>query len=243
MDLREDRKKRDAATASAFSAVLCDGGLHRSRCPLLQSSADAGRTATDPFRRRRKILIRAWTGQAEGTGLQAQANEDQDKQEKAAMLIRAYAEKDLDQMLAIWNEVVGEGNAFPQEEPLDRETGKVFFASQSYAGVAESDGRLLGLYILHPNNIGRCGHICNASYAVSSAARGLHIGEKLVKDCMEKAGGLGFKILQFNAVVESNIHARHLYERLGFVQLGTIPGGFRMNDGHYENICPYYHAL
>lgn len=46
-------------------------------------------------------------------------------------------------------------------------------------------------------------------------------------------------MLQFNAVVESNIHAHHLYERLGFTQLGTIPGGFRMRDGHYENICPY----
>ena len=34
-----------------------------------------------------------------------------------------------------------------------------------------------------------------------------------------------------------------LYERCGFVQLGTIPGGFRMKDGHYENICPYYHTL
>lgn len=47
----------------------------------------------------------------------------------------------------------------------------------------------------------------------------------------------------FNAVVETNVHARHLYERLGFRQLGTIPGGFRMKDGHYENICPYYHEL
>ena len=33
------------------------------------------------------------------------------------------------------------------------------------------------------------------------------------------------------------------YERLGFTQLGTIPGGFRMKDGHYENICPYFHEL
>ena len=50
-------------------------------------------------------------------------------------------------------------------------------------------------------------------------------------------------ILQFNAVVESNIHARHLYERIGFKQLGVIPNGFRMKDGHFENICPYYIEL
>jgi len=42
-------------------------------------------------------------------------------------------------------------------------TGKAFFASQSYCGVAEDEGKVVGLYILHPNNVGRCGHICNAS--------------------------------------------------------------------------------
>ena len=47
----------------------------------------------------------------------------------------------------------------------------------------------------------------------------------------------------WNEVVESNIHARHLYERVGFTQLGVIPNGFRMKDGHYENICPYYIEL
>ncbi len=159
------------------------------------------------------------------------------------MWIREYTEADLEQMIPIWNEIVEEGIAFPQEECLDMESGKAFFASQSYTGVADDGGKVIGLYILHPNNVGRCGHICNASYAVSSSVRGQHIGEKLVLDCLEKAKELGFRVLQFNAVVESNIHARHLYERLGFIQLGTIPGGFRMKDGHYEDICPYYHTL
>ena len=159
------------------------------------------------------------------------------------MIIRKYNEKDLAAMVAIWNEVVVDGIAFPQEELLDNETGAEFFASQSYCGVADDDGKVVGLYILHPNNVGRCGHICNASYAVSSSCRGKHIGEKLVLDCIENAGKIGFKILQFNAVVESNIHARHLYERIGFTQLGVIAKGFRMKDGHYENICPYYIEL
>ena len=160
------------------------------------------------------------------------------------MIIRQYQPADLPAMISIWNRVVEDGVAFPQEELLTPETGAAFFAEQSHAAVAVDDGgAVVGLYILHPNNVGRCGHICNASYAVSADCRGRHIGEKLVLDCLRMGRELGFRVLQFNAVVESNVHARHLYRRLGFVQLGTIPGGFRMKDGRYENICPYYREL
>lgn len=160
------------------------------------------------------------------------------------IVISKYSANDLPDMIRIWNEVVEEGVAFPQEELLDAQSGGEFFASQTYCGVAKNDsGNVLGLYILHPNNVGRCGHICNASYAVSSGSRGLHIGEQLVLDCIKQAKEHGFGVLQFNAVVESNIHARHLYERIGFTQLGTIPDGFRMKDGTYANICPYYISL
>lgn len=157
--------------------------------------------------------------------------------------IREYRESDLPGMIGIWNEIVEEGIAFPQEEPLDIRSGREFFASQTYCGVADADGELLGLYILHPNNIGRCGHISNASYAVSSGHRGLHIGKKLVLDCLEQARLHGFGILQFNAVVRTNAAARHLYEKLGFTQLGTIPKGFRLKNGEYEDICPYYKVV
>lgn len=64
-----------------------------------------------------------------------------------------------------------------------------------------------------------------------------------MKDCLVQGKTHGYGVLQFNAVVACNTHARHLYERLGFTQLGTIPGGFRMKDGTYEDICPYYHVL
>lgn len=123
--------------------------------------------------------------------------------------------------------------------------GEAFFNAQTYVAVAESaeTGEVLGLYILHPNNVGRCGHIANASYCVSSAARGQGVGESLVKDCLQKAREHGFKILQFNAVVETNERARKLYEKLGFNLLGVIPGGFRLKNGKFENICLYYITL
>lgn len=95
----------------------------------------------------------------------------------AEVIIRKYTEKDIAEMTDIWNEVVEDGIAFPQE------------------------------------------------------------------DCLRQAKEEGFAIMQFNAVVASNIHARHLYERIGFQQLGTIPGGFHMKNGQYEDICPYYIRL
>lgn len=159
------------------------------------------------------------------------------------MTIRAYTESDIPAMTHIWNEVVEEGVAFPQLDSLTEESGRAFFAAQTYCGVADDNGTVVGLYILHPNNVGRCGHIANASYAIDSACRGNHIGEKLVSDSLMQARDHGFKVMQFNAVVKNNIHARHLYERLGFIQLGTIPNGFLMKDGTYEDICPYYHML
>ena len=78
---------------------------------------------------------------------------------------------------------------------------------------------------------------------VDKEQRGKHIGKALVLDCMKTARSLGFRILQFNAVVESNASARHLYESLGFHSLGTIPGGFLQSDGAYVNIVPYYISL
>ena len=159
------------------------------------------------------------------------------------MIIREFELKDLEEMISIWNEIVDEGIAFPQEASLDLESGKEFFSSQTYTGISLIDDEVVGLYILHPNNIGRCGHIANASYAVSSKHRGKHIGKQLVIDSINKAKDFGFLILQFNAVVETNESARHLYEKLGFKQLGTIPKGFRLKNGEYANICPYYIEL
>lgn len=125
-------------------------------------------------------------------------------------IVREYKKEDVPAMRAIWNEVVAEGVAFPQMEELTPRQAEDFFANQSRCGVAEEPetGRVVGLYILHPNNVSRCGHIAKASYAVAE-----------------------------------NLRARRLYERLGFQQLGVIPGGFLTKDGRYVDICPYYKEL
>lgn len=194
----------------------------------------------------------------------------------ANIIVRNYDAYDIPAMTRIWNEVVAAGNAFPQDAPLEEDEATAFFAAQTHCGVAVvgergnggtpagaqgdcgngadstgaqgtyGNGAVAGLYILHPNNVGRCGHIANASYAVRGDCRGEHIGEALVKDCLAEAMKAGYRVLQFNAVVAANTHARHLYERLGFTQLGTIKGGFRIDTdkgAEYVDICPYYICL
>ena len=159
------------------------------------------------------------------------------------MVIRKFKPQDTDMATEIWNSVVDDGIAFPQMNNIKGKEALQFFDSQSYTGIAEDNGEIVGLYILHPNNVGRCGHICNTSYAVKKGIRGKHIGEQLVKDSMAVGKRLGFRILQFNAVVSTNEIALHLYKKLGFTQLGRIPGGFLMKDGHYEDIIPHYIEL
>ena len=138
--------------------------------------------------------------------------------------IRQYQTHDAAAAAAIWNEVVRGGAAFPQREELTEENADSFFRSQSFTGLAEDaeTGENVGLYI---------------------GVRGRHIGEQLVRHSMAQGKTLGYRILQFNAVVATNASALHLYRRLGFKQLGVIPGGFLMPDGHYEDIIPHYHEL
>lgn len=144
----------------------------------------------------------------------------------------------------IWNDVVEDGLAFPQEITLKEAEAHRFFTNQNFTGIAVDDnGRVLGLYILHPNNIGRCGHICNASFAVLKSERGNGVGEALVRDCVARAPRYGFSILQFNAVVSDNAPALALYKKLGFTQLGTIPKGFHSKDGTYKDITLHYIEL
>lgn len=156
--------------------------------------------------------------------------------------VRVYAPADVARMRAIWNEVVAAGAAFPQVEGLGSDDeAAAFFAEQTRCAVAACEGEVVGLYILHPNNLGRCAHVANASYAVDAARRGAGIGRALVLDSLASLRACGFRGLQFNAVVASNVGAQHLYESIGFRKVGMIPGGFLNGQGVYEDMYIYYH--
>ena len=66
------------------------------------------------------------------------------------MQVRKFTSNDIPSMRSIWNEIVKEGNAFPQETEFENdEEAFQFFKNQTYTAVAEEKGIILGLYILH----------------------------------------------------------------------------------------------
>ena len=156
---------------------------------------------------------------------------------------KSYKHEILEKMWMMWNDIIEDGVAFPGTDILSKEIFNQMISQQDAVNCIYVDKILAGYYILHPNNIGRCSHVANASYVLDKTMRGKHLGKYLVEHSIKTAKELDFKGMQFNAVVESNKPALHIYKSLGFKEVGMIPQGFRLKDGSYSNMYILYLAL
>ena len=156
---------------------------------------------------------------------------------------RSYNNENLEKMRMMWNDIIEDGVAFPGTDILSKEIFNQMISQQDAVNCMYVDKILAGYYILHPNNIGRCSHVANASYVLDKTMRGKHLGKYLVEHSIKTAKELDFRGMQFNAVVESNKPALHIYKSLGFKEVGMIPQGFMLKDGSYSNMYILYLSL
>jgi len=77
-----------------------------------------------------------------------------------------------------------------------------------------------------PNRPGRGSHVATASFLVDPARQGQGIGRALGVYVLDWCRSAGFASIQFNAVVETNAPAVHLWQSLGFQIIGTVPESF-----------------
>jgi ribosomal protein S18 acetylase RimI-like enzyme len=91
--------------------------------------------------------------------------------------------------------------------------------------VVEDGGDLVGSAQLHPN-YGPASRIANASFIVDPDRSGQGIGRALVTHTVNVAREAGFRAMVFNAVVETNANAVHLYQSMGFSILATVSEAF-----------------
>jgi ribosomal protein S18 acetylase RimI-like enzyme len=90
----------------------------------------------------------------------------------------------------------------------------------------DSEGVILGTYFIKPNQPGLGAHVCNCGYIVASSAQGRGIAARMCEHSQVQALAMGFKSMQFNFVVSTNVRAIRLWERLGFSIVGRLPGAF-----------------
>lgn len=154
-----------------------------------------------------------------------------------------FHDDNLTQMTRMWNHILLDGQAFPGEELYEPDQFKALLQEQSATTCLLVDEELAGYFILHPNNIGRCSHVANASYVIDERFRGQGLAKLLVEESLKQAKELGFKGMQFNAVVANNIPAIKTYSKLGFEIIGTILNGFRLKDNTYSHMYIMYCEL
>lgn len=146
------------------------------------------------------------------------------------MLIREAEEADWAAIWPFFRRIVTEGETFTYPPDMTPEQGRAWWmlAAPFRTVVAVDEaGVIAGTAKMNRNHMGNGSHIASASYMVDPAHRGRGVGRALCAYSVEWARAQGYRAMQFNAVVESNVHAVALYRSLGFEVIGTLPEGFR----------------
>ncbi|OLE13163.1 MAG: GNAT family N-acetyltransferase [Verrucomicrobia bacterium 13_1_20CM_3_54_17] len=151
--------------------------------------------------------------------------------------IREATAGDRDAIWDIFREVVTARDTYAFDPGMSRHDALGYwFQADTRTYVAESRGRILGTYILRPNQSGGGSHVANAAFMVAPNARGQGIGRVMAEHCLSEARLLGFRAMQFNFVVSTNDSAVRLWQKLGFNIVGTLPGAFHHPEKGYVDV-------
>jgi ribosomal protein S18 acetylase RimI-like enzyme len=158
--------------------------------------------------------------------------------------IRKATAANRDAIWDIFREVVAARDTYACDPGMSRQDALGYwFQANTRTYVAESSGRIVGTYILRPNQSGGGSHVANAAFMVAPVARGRGIGRAMAEHCLTEGRRLGFRAMQFNFVVSTNDPALRLWQKLGFKIVGTLPGAFRHPEKGYVDVYVMFRSL
>jgi L-amino acid N-acyltransferase YncA len=142
--------------------------------------------------------------------------------------IRTAEDADWPRIYPFFSEIVTAGQTYAYPEGLSLEQARPWWMEPPPARtvVAEEDGAVVGSAKMGPNRPGRGSHVATASFLVDPGHQGHGIGRALGRHVLDQARADGYRSMQFNAVVETNSAAVHLWKSLGFEILATVPQAF-----------------
>ncbi len=157
-------------------------------------------------------------------------------------------ESDVEPLRRLYRVIVEEGTSYPHHRMPDHEEFlDYWFRGKStvvvYAKDKNRDAGMLGAFYLKPNWPGRSKHVANAGFAVAPAWREKGLGFLLGATMQHYAKSLGYRGVIFNLVFAENKAANHLWHKLGFRDVGVIPGAVQKDDGTFQDAIVMFRSL
>jgi len=160
------------------------------------------------------------------------------------MQIRPALDADRAAIWKIFHEIISAGETYALDSKMSREEALAYwFRADTRTYVAEKNGRVVGTYILKPNQLGSGSHVANAAFMVASDAQGTGVGRTMAVHCLHEARQSGFRAMQFNYVISTNTPAIGLWQELGFEIVGTLPSAFRHPKKGYVDVYVMFCSL
>lgn len=149
------------------------------------------------------------------------------------MEIRDARDDDWPAIWAVLRPVFAEGRTYAVPVDVDETRARAMWMlpPPGRVVVAVDGDTVVGTAKTGPNQPGPGAHVATASFAVDPARAGRGTGRALGGHVLDLARSLGYRAMQFNAVVESNTRAVALWHSLGFVTVGVVPDAFVLPDG------------
>src|SRR5574341_798678 len=149
-------------------------------------------------------------------------------------------QKDVEPLRQLYRVIVAEGTSYPHDRMPDQDEfmeywfrGKTTVAA--YPQDRASGVEMLGAFYLKPNWPGRARQVANDGFIVAPDWRNRGLGWLLGATMLHYAKELGYRSVIFNLVFSQNHQARRLWQKLGFAEIGRIPGAVRNDDDTFQD--------
>ena len=155
--------------------------------------------------------------------------------------IRAAAAGDAVAVLGVLEPVIRAGETYALPRDMKREDLLAWWMSPPHeVYVAVNAGRVLGTYFIAPNQRGGGSHVANCGYVTGVEATGCGVARAMCAHSLELAKEQGYRAMQFNFVVSTNVRAVRLWESFGFETVGRLPGAFLHPDHGFVDALVMY---
>nr|MDO8099170.1 GNAT family protein [Candidatus Njordarchaeota archaeon] len=159
------------------------------------------------------------------------------------VILRTVKWEDIDNLAEFANSLIDEGAEITLDKKQTRESEADYLAqtlaavekNEMISVVAEADGKVVGNSSVTRYSRISQSHMGMSGISVRAGYRDTGIGTEMMRVLIEESRKMGLKLLILD-VFGTNERARHVYEKMGFKEVGRIPDGLFRNGKYVDDV-------